>query len=137
MTEDPTDFQVVQALLKAKGLVLRVKRIGDDQGGITRLADQLEGLIQETLKIKPSEDCIAVLYDADESTEVKQQAHQKIQQICERYRQQVVLIVAKDEIESWLLADTGLCTWLEVRAKIEMERKSPVMYLSISSANKR
>ncbi len=69
------------------------------------------------ISIKHSKDCVAVLHDADEQTEPERQLYEKIRLVCERFKKHVVHVIAKDEIEAWLLADEGLCQWLSIRAR--------------------
>jgi hypothetical protein len=65
--------------------------------------------------MKP-EDCLVVLHDADELTQPDRTLYQKIKLTCAAYPG-VIHIVAKDEIESWLLADDGLCKRLEIKPR--------------------
>jgi hypothetical protein len=58
-----------------------------------------------------------VLHDADEHTETDRRHYDEIRRICEKYKDDVYLAIARDAIEAWLLADEGLCKWLGIRAK--------------------
>lgn len=51
--------------------------------------------------------------------------HKQTARTIKKYHQDVSLIIAKDEIESWLLADEGLCKWLGIKAKNRDEDKQP------------
>lgn len=56
----------------------------------------------------------------------------RIRQVCEKYKSDVRLVLARDEIESWLLADMGFWGWLnenktQPRNCDNMER--PSLYL--------
>lgn len=114
IAEDHTDAEVVRAMLKARKIPVSVYPLtpAGASGGVSRLAQQLERLIQTALRKRQTGDCIAVLHDADELSETNRSSHDQIKATCRKYPQDVVLIVAQDEIESWLLADEGLCRWL-------------------------
>ncbi len=114
IVEDQTDAEVVRAMLKARKIRVQVHPLipTGASGGVSRLARQLEQLIQTALRKRQTGDCIAVLNDADEMSETNRSSHNQIKATCRKYPRDVVLIVASDEIEAWLLADEGLCRWL-------------------------
>jgi Domain of unknown function (DUF4276) len=112
IVEDRTDVDVVRALLQAKNIMVEIKPLYSPKGGLSRLAKALELLIRTALKQRKSGDCIAILHDADEQIQPNRQLYKQIQAICKKYSQDVVLIIAQDEIEAWMLADEGLCHWL-------------------------
>jgi hypothetical protein len=116
ITEDSTDQQVVEALLGARGIEVRVRILTPTggRGGISRLAIQIENLIATAVAEKGPRDCIAVLIDADEQVQPNRTSYEQIRQTCRTNSHNVVLVIAHDEIEAWLLADTGLCEWLGV-----------------------
>jgi len=111
--EDKTDAQVVEALLKTHQISVRVRSLtpSGGSGGISRLAKDIERLIQTARNERKSGDCIAVLHDADEMVQPERKHYKAIAHICHRYKD-VVEVIARDEIEAWLLADAGLCHWL-------------------------
>jgi len=120
IVEGESDPEVVRALLKAKKINVRVQPLFPTGGGIgiSRLAGQLDRLIRTAIQKRESGDCIAVLHDADEQVpQSHRDDYDQIKNICQQYRQDLVLVIAKDEIESWLLADEGLCKWLDVKPK--------------------
>jgi hypothetical protein len=112
ISEDRTDALVVQAILNKKRYKVRVKMHPTSRGGISRLAQELEALIKECIDQRTRNDCIAVLHDADKHTLSNHPDHDSIKRICQRYSTHVVEIVAHDELESWILADSGLYKWL-------------------------
>ena len=115
IVEDQTDADVVNAILYAKKFDVRAKALKPPggSGGISRLADNIEALIKTAIKKRQKGDCVAVLHDADETSERYRANHDRIRVVCEKYPNDVKLIIARDEIESWLIADEGLCRWLE------------------------
>lgn len=119
IAESREDANVIQALVQAKGFSIRIEwlRLTGGSGGIDRMLAQLEDLIEAALEVKDEQDCIAVCHDKDLLTkpERRKQVHDKIDALCagNRYRPHVYLIIPDDAIESWLLADHGLCHWLE------------------------
>jgi hypothetical protein len=119
IVEDKNDALVVKEILRKRGLFHKVEPILPSGGGkgISRLAKQLDKLITDTKRKKKAQDCIAVLHDADEQTQTDRTLYNQIKTICHNHRQDVALIIAFDEIESWLLADSGLCRWLDISPK--------------------
>ena len=116
--EDREDSNVIQALIYAKGYKTKVEwqRLTGGSGGIDRLKEQLIDLLTVVIKKRTKRDCVAVFHDADIQTHPlkKQKIHDEIDRICQsdQYKADVYLIVPKDELESWLLADEGFCKWL-------------------------
>ncbi len=139
ITEDRLDADVIRALLRARGMDAKVKPMQTNVGvgGLSRLVANLEELIQFARERKSPNDCIAVLHDADEHSQSRRDDYAKIKRICDSYTD-VVLVVARDEVESWLLADAGLCRWLNVKPKNWDEQKSPAKELnSLLKKNRR
>lgn len=131
IVENKTDADVVRAILKAKQIDVRVRYLEPpNAGGISRLAKELEALIKTAKAKRKSNDCIAVLHDADSLSETNRQNHDKIAAIYEKYKSDVVLIIARDELEAWLLADEGLCQWLGEKAKNCDGEKQPSLRLN-------
>lgn len=129
IVEGQYDGDIVRAILSKHPdyyeLAKRVEVIKPTGGtpNLSRLAAQLEKLIQSIQKQK--NDCIAVLHDQDANAEPHRRQHyDKIQQVCRRY-QQVVEVIAKDELEAWLLADGGLCNWLGIKVQNWDEKTKP------------
>jgi hypothetical protein len=117
--EDATDTEVVQAILEKKSLGIQVRHVPmtGRKGGIARLAEELEDLIEKVREIRRRGDCIAVLHDADEHTQPDRREYDKVREICQRNKDDVFLVIARDAIEAWLLADEGLCRWLGIRVQ--------------------
>jgi hypothetical protein len=116
IAEAYSDAEIVKAILKRRYPQVRVKATWPtgSKPNVSRLASQIEELISQAIKDKKSGDCIAVLHDADLQTRPDgRQDYDKIKQICKKYKNEVMLVIAHDEIESWLLADEGFCSWLE------------------------
>ncbi|HUN08633.1 MAG TPA: hypothetical protein PLQ56_18645 [Aggregatilineales bacterium] len=114
ITEDESDYQVVVHTLKVKGFTIQVKwlKLEGKSGGISRLAAQIELQIGLALERKGPTDCVLVLHDQDE-TEPDRTHYDSITTACKD--QPVYHLVAKDEIEAWLLADKGLADWLNIK----------------------
>ena len=125
IAEDETDKTIIEAILRAKKVTVRVEsvRMAGKTGGISRLAAQLEKLIETTLKIKKPKDCIAVLYDADEAKDPQRLHQQKIAATCQKYKVKAILV--HQTIESWLLADSGVCQWLKQKLQNWDEESDP------------
>jgi hypothetical protein len=127
IVEDDNDAIVIRAMLKVKQLPWTVEPLKPTgpSGGISRLAKELPRLIQTALRQRHAGDCIAVLHDADSLTQLNRASHDRIRAICDEYQKDVTLVVARDELESWLLADKGICTWLEKTARNYDEQPKP------------
>lgn len=110
ISEDETDAEVIRAILKVKQIDIQIKPLHPRPGGITRLAKQLETFIKAVQVQKGKQDCIAVLHDADENIEPNRIPYNTIADVCKRY--QVKQVVARDELEAWILADEGFCRWV-------------------------
>ncbi len=113
--EDITDGIVVQKLIQAKGLTadVEIRTPSGGKRGITHLAKDLRRLIASArpeLKKLGKRSCLAVLHDADLTTDPRGHSQQAIKQIC--FAENVKLVVAYDELEAWLLADSGVRAWL-------------------------
>jgi hypothetical protein len=118
IVEDENDGVVVRHLLAKKGFALSIEVITatGGSGGISRLAAQLSQLIktiQANKRFDRQGDCIAVLHDHDEQTQQQnRKLYEDIEKVCAA--QGIKRAVAIDELEAWMLADSGLCTWLEI-----------------------
>lgn len=117
IVEDKDDADVVRAILKARDVSVRIEPLPPSvqTGGIYRLLDQLEELIQVAYKRRRQNDCVAVLHDSDKHRQPDRTVYDRIEAICKKHR--VKLVVAEDEIESWLLADGGVSRWLGITPK--------------------
>lgn len=106
IVESDKDGLIFQAILKKIQPDVRVKyrRPSGARGGISRLANQLHELIEEAINQQPMPDCIVVLYDSDEHTQPDRRDYEHIEETCKRYADAVIRIVARDEIEAWLMA---------------------------------
>jgi len=126
ITEDESDKVIVEALVRKKGFDIQVARLKltGGSGGVDRLAHQLERLIRDAKDMKKPNDCIVVLHDADiHMQQSNRQTYEQIRRICKDNK--VTLILARDEIEAWLLADSGICKWLGIRPRNHDEETKP------------
>jgi hypothetical protein len=114
IVEGRTDGEIVRSLLRRRYPKLRVVPIKPtgSKPNLSRLAEQIEELIKSALAERDSRDCVAVLHDADIQVQPDRASYERIQKICEQHAPHVKLVIAHDEIEAWLLADSGLCEWL-------------------------
>lgn len=114
IVEGRTDGEIVKSLLRRRYPKLRVVPIKPtgSKPNLSRLAEQIEELIKSALAERDNRDCVAVLHDADIHVQPDRSAYEHIQKICEQHTPHVKLVIAYDEIEAWLLADSGLCGWL-------------------------
>lgn len=127
LVEDGNDGAVFKALLEKKRIDVRViVRKPNGGGGIGRLAAQVEEIIASINLYKSPDDCIIVLHDADEKTRAdERQDYKHIAEICAKADRKVVHLIARDELESWLLADQALCKWLDEKPRNRDEEAKP------------
>ncbi|MFN8418235.1 MAG: hypothetical protein U0528_03160 [Anaerolineae bacterium] len=132
--KDPSDSEVVRLILEKKSIAARVEPvlIPSNRTGIFNLVrnDTLITLIETTLSQMQPQDCLAVLIDAEfEKPRKDRKDHKRIAEICAQYSERVALILAIQEIEAWLLADSGICAYLGEQAANHDHRPSPKEYL--------
>jgi hypothetical protein len=123
IVEDETDGVVVKALLRSYPVNVQIRPPFGGTGGLSRLKEQLRELIATAKQNCQSDDCVTVLHDQDISDPGKAHDRQEIASICEA--EQVICVMACDEIESWLLADNGLCKWLGINSRNWDEHPKP------------
>jgi hypothetical protein len=124
IAEDDTPDAVIRAIFGAKGFNTKVHLLGQAVG-ISMLAQEINNLIAEAKKLRRPGDCIVVIHDADEMVQPDRRHFNTVKAACEKNRDDVLLIVAHDEIESWLLADAGLCRWLGKKPRNNDEQRRP------------
>jgi hypothetical protein len=118
ITEDENDYKIVRCIIEEKlKLPIKVKwrSPSGKTPGLSRLAVELKQLIADARKLRSGNDCIAVLHDEDIHYQPRRDNYNRIRNICES--EGVSLIVAKDEVEAWLLSDSGVSAWLNKRVK--------------------
>jgi hypothetical protein len=112
------DVLVMRQLLTKKGFSGRIQPINTPKkGSVSQLAQQLEKSIAEAQERQQAGDCVVVLHDADELTRpTGRQDYDRIEAICQKYPT-IIHLQARDELEAWLVADSGLCQWLNQKAQ--------------------
>ncbi len=120
IAEDKTDFEVMRQIFKKKGFqgAFKLVKPSGGSGGIGRLRQQLLTLITVTRNDKNwrNGDCIVVLHDLDAHVPNRNNVQfAAIAALCKA--ENVVHLIADDKIEAWMLADRGLCDFLEIAAK--------------------
>lgn len=125
IVEDETDADAVRALLKRKGFSVSVVpiRIPGKTGGVSRVSSQIDKLITDAKKLLSANDCLVVLCDADVHTDPQQSHQKRIADACKKHN--VKYIPAHDSVESWFLADSGVCDWLGKKPKNWDEQAKP------------
>jgi len=112
IAEAENDYRIVQAILKARKVAVKViwRSPSGKTPGLSRLAEELSDLITEINKFRSGNDCIVVLHDDDIHREPRRDTYNQIRDVCRQHG--VYEVIAKDEIEAWLLSDSGICKWL-------------------------
>ncbi|MHB8630269.1 MAG: hypothetical protein ACYDBJ_26835 [Aggregatilineales bacterium] len=127
ITESDWDYEVFKTILRGKGQTSALKRLQMTGGsqGIGALVKQLPTLMRAKRAAKDwrEDDCIAVLHDTDAQTMGRQEVHYKaIDDLCKK--QSAVHLIVNEKIEAWLLADGGICRFLESAVGHKIRRKS-------------
>ncbi len=133
--ESRKDSEIITAILKKKQIErdvewVRLSPLSNKPGSISRLKAELSDRIEFAKVKKKTGDCIAVVHDLDENSEPKRAIHDEIKRICKAYQADVFLVVAEDEIESWLLSDEGVCSWLGEKHENKDGDKKPSKVLN-------
>lgn len=126
IVEDENDGKAIRKILEKRRFQVRVRvyQPTGGSGGISRLAKQLEKLVATARANRKRNDCIAVMHDQDDQTQQRhREDYELIARICTE--QEVKLVIPRDELESWFLADTGLCTWLGIAPRNRDEQRKP------------
>src|SRR5688572_28717415 len=120
IVEGQMDFAVAKAIVHKHYPQLRMKELipTGKPPNLSRLSAQLNDLIRQALDYYREGDCIAVLHDTDLLTRPHHRKdYENIRDVCRQYKDKVYLVKAVDELESWLLADRGLCQWLGIKPR--------------------
>ncbi|MFZ2879966.1 MAG: hypothetical protein WA009_10550 [Phototrophicaceae bacterium] len=141
LVESPNDGQILQTLIRHHYPDVAVEYLKPPgKPSITTLDTNLSDLIQLARGGKPRRpfgpnDCIAVVHDDDHS-ERDRRHHDRIAETCRSHG--VVEIIARDEIEAWLLSDSGVCRWLNTRQETcNTETRPSDRLKSLMNAQKR
>jgi len=118
IAEDENDVAILRQILLKMGLTIHIRAYPRGQTpGIGLLARSLTKWLHDIhhdARWKEG-DCIAVLHDLDSTIPDHRPLVKQIQDICER--EGMVRLSADDEIESWLLADGGISTFLGIKTQ--------------------
>lgn len=129
IVESDTDGRVLKALFAKRFPQIHVEYItsGGSSPNISRLESELTDLIKRarkgTLK-RPwtNDDCIIVIHD-DDMIQSNRTVYTSIKQKCDATG--VLEIIAKDELEAWLLSDSKLSQWLGIKQETWNSKQRP------------
>lgn len=116
IAEDQTGYFVFDTIIRKKGIKAVVELVAKPKN-LSDLGSKIEALIRLAIDRKKGKDCIIVLHDTDDSVETNRKHYERIAQACEKYQDDVTRLPAVQEIEAWLLADSGLCKWLRIKPR--------------------
>jgi hypothetical protein len=125
--EDKTDYDVFKTILSKRYPQLTIVYRKTTQTGINRLVEELENLVRDLQKEYPHLSCIAVLHDADKLSEPNREKYKRLKAKCEKLK--AIELVARDELEAWLLADSGVCQWLDIPTRNYDTQRKPSEYI--------
>lgn len=121
IVEAETDAALLKSLTKTHFPALHVEYFTASGGSpnLNRMDDQLEDLIRNAKRGTPkrpatAQDGIVVVHD-DDQIQPKRTAYDSIARKCRTA--QVTECIARDEIEAWVLSDSGVCKWLGIAQK--------------------
>jgi hypothetical protein len=131
LTEDVSTYKVIQALFRAKGYAEVQIKLRGSARDLSTLAKEIRALLKEAKRLKHRNDCIVAIHDADLLVRLDRKSYDDIKRVCElEENQDVLYVLAHDEIESWLLADAGLCKWLGEKPRNRDEERQPSLILN-------
>lgn len=114
--EAEKDFEIVKAILRLKGIDVELdyRFIPETKSSSpSYVLSELDKQIRSLLVQFQAHDCIMVLHDANEHTDLHTPSLKaQIKQLCDHHR--VKQIIARNEIESWILSDSGITNWLQI-----------------------
>jgi hypothetical protein len=121
IVEAETDAALLKSLAKTHFPKLHVEYFTASGGSpnLNRLDEQLEDLIRNAKRGTPkrpatAKDCIVVVHDND-NIQSGRAAYDSIKRKCRAA--QVTECIAIDEIEAWVLSDSGVSKWLGIPQK--------------------
>jgi hypothetical protein len=115
IVEDDSDGRALRALAAATGVRVTIDWLpANGIGNIQRKAAALIRLAQDRIERRG---CVAVVVDGDGRDPTVDEPHRSIQQACRAAG--VPLILAREALEAWFLADPGICTWLGLPARVD------------------
>ncbi len=126
IVEGQNDGAVAKAIIERKypNAKVDVRKPTGNKPSLSRLAAQIAELIEAAIATRKHGDCIAVLHDADRLTRpYDRQDYEAIERYCTE--KNVIRVEARDEIESWLLADQGFCLWVGANAENWDNQRKP------------
>jgi hypothetical protein len=113
IVEDDSDGRVVQELLRPLAIPVRLDWLpANGIGNIRRSGRRLIDLAKDRIGRRG---CVAVLIDRDGRGAARQEPHRSIARECRASG--VPLILARESLEAWMLADPGISRWLGVPVK--------------------
>jgi hypothetical protein len=110
IVEDDSDGRAISTLMQN----LQIRAVIDwlpanGLGNIQRNGRKLVALAKDRVGRRG---CVAVIIDGDSKNPARDEPHRTIARDCRASN--VPLVIARESLEAWLLADRGICEWLEV-----------------------
>lgn len=119
LVEGEMERGISPAIMQKRRATIRVgvrqPSAGGKSKGIGKLACNLEAMPDDIEDNANTDDCIAVQHDTDKHTRTDRQRYRRIADVCRE--RDILLLIADDAIEAWLLAAAGLCAWLGQKPK--------------------
>ncbi len=110
IVEDDSDGHAVRNLTAPIRLPILVDWLpANGIGNISRNGERLIALAKDRIG---SRGCVAVLIDGDGKNPARDEPHRTIARVCRA--RNVPLVVARESLEAWMLADPGVCEWLDI-----------------------
>ena len=113
IVEDDSDGRALRHLAQATGVRATIDWLpANGIGNIQRKAVALIRLARDRIERRG---CVAVVVDGDGRDPETDEPHRSIQRACTAER--VPLILSREALEAWFLADAGICAWLGMPAR--------------------
>lgn len=131
ISESKQDSKIIAHLFKLKFPKIHIRHLELSKGseGITKLDKELLDRVTLARKsivprpFNPKKDCIVVVHDDDKMVEASTKVYESLKQKCEQ--EGLIEIIARDELEAWLLSDSKLCDWLDIKREAWNGKKRP------------
>lgn len=110
IVEDDSDGRALSFLIRTLNARATVDWLpANGIGNIDRNGRRLIGLAKDRAT---RHGCVAVIIDGDRKNVGRDEPHRSIARQCRAGG--IPLLIARESLEAWMLADAGICQWLEV-----------------------
>jgi hypothetical protein len=119
IVEDDSDGRALMSIIGKTNLRVEVDWL--PAGGIGNIKRNAEQLVKLAFARIPNRSgCVAIAVDGDQKSPARDEPHRTLEQVCRKTGARLVII--REAIEAWFLADPGVCSWLGIPLKKSTHR---------------